>query len=81
MRRLLDATARRRALAYGVLNDPATGRCCAMGAFWDDNPGASVETALVDEVAGVNDSVPESATDFERWQHVRRWIKSKVGGY
>ena len=74
-----DAIARRRSLAYGKLDDDETGRHCAMGAFWDENPSAVVGNELIDQVSAINDSVPPEATDFERWQHVWRWVRSQVG--
>lgn len=49
-----------------------------MGAFWDANPGAVVETALTDEIAAINDSIPPTATPKERWQHVMRWLRWKL---
>lgn len=72
-----DAVAKRKILGYGKLHDSA-GRPCAMGAFWDDNPKATVSTALVDEVAAVNDSIPPSATPQERWKKVNSWLRWKL---
>jgi len=50
-----------------------------MGAYWERNPTEVVDNSLIDEVAAVNDSVPPEATDFERWRHVRRWLKHQLG--
>jgi hypothetical protein len=49
-----------------------------MGAFWADNPGAVVNDALLDEVARVNDSIPETATPHERWKKVNSWLRFKI---
>lgn len=72
-----DSVARRRSLGYGRLHD-ANGRSCAIGAFWDDNPKATLRSSLIDEVAAVNDSVPASATPHERWKKVNSWLRWKI---
>lgn len=70
------SVAKRRSLIHGKLH--AGGKHCAMGAFWTDNPRATLQTALIDEVAAVNDSVPPSATPKERWQRVHSWLRWKI---
>lgn len=77
LRRVYDAVRKRRTLAYGKL-DAADGHC-AMGCFWDDNPGTVVATKVLDQVAAVNDSVPPTATRSERRKHVMRWLEWKLG--
>ena len=72
-----NAVERRGSLVYGQLNDKRGGHC-AIGAFWADNPGTTLTTDLIDEVAAVNDSVPPTATPKERWLTVRRWLRWKV---
>ena len=72
-----DAVARRKVLIYGRLHDNR-GRHCAIGAFWQDNPNAALNSALIDEVAAVNDSVPPTATPQERWKKVNSWIRWKL---
>jgi hypothetical protein len=72
-----DSVERRRGLIYGRLDDE-NGEHCAIGAFWADNPKAVLYSSLVDEVAAVNDSVPESATPQERWKKVRNWLRWKI---
>lgn len=72
-----DAVARRRSLIFGRLHD-GTGKHCAMGAFWADNPKAIVNSSLVDEVAAVNDSIPKTATPHERWKKVNSWLRWKM---
>jgi hypothetical protein len=71
-----DSVARRRSLIYGRLE--AHGKYCAIGAFFHDNPNAELATALIDEVAAVNDSVPRSATPKERWKKVNEWLRFKT---
>lgn len=71
-----DSVAKRRSLAFGQLRNNK--HSCAMGAFWDDNPNAIVNTALVDEVAAVNDSIPKTATPHERWKKVNSWLRWKI---
>lgn len=72
-----DAVARRRSLIHGRLHD-GRGHHCALGSFWEDNPGHALNTALIEEVAAVNDSVPPSATPKERWKKVNEWLRWKV---
>lgn len=72
-----DSVAKRRSLIHGRLHDNK-GHHCAMGAFWTDNPGATVHARLVDEVAAVNDSIPPSATPRERWKKVNSWLRWKL---
>lgn len=72
-----DSVAKRRGLIHGRLHD-GRGHHCAIGAFWDDNPLASLNSSLVDEVAAVNDSVPPTATMRERWQKVNSWLRWKI---
>jgi hypothetical protein len=55
-----NSVARRRSLIFGRLHDGA-GNHCAMGAFWADNPKTAVNAALIDEVAAVNDSIPQDS--------------------
>jgi hypothetical protein len=72
-----DSVARRRELIYGQLDD-GYGNHCAIGAFWADNPRTTLNSALIDEVAAVNDSVPPSATAKERWKKVNSWLRFKI---
>ena len=72
-----DAVARRRSLIHGRLHGPNNSHC-AIGAFWADNPGMTLHTSLIDEVAAVNDSVPTSATTTERWKKVNEWLRWKI---
>lgn len=74
---IMESVKARRALIYGKLDD-AYGGHCALGCFWADNPKAALNTALIDEVAAVNDSVPPSATPQERWKKVNGWLRWKL---
>lgn len=60
IRHIYDAVRKRRSLGFGKL-DTDDGKHCAMGCFWEDNPGTVIGTKLVDEIAAVNDSVPPDA--------------------
>lgn len=71
------SVSRRRSLIHGRLKD-GEGHYCAIGAFWEDHPGTTLHTALIDEVAAVNDSVPLSATAKERWKTVNSWLRFKL---
>lgn len=72
-----DAVAKRRLLIHGRLDD-GYGNHCAIGAFWEDNPGTTLRSSLIDEVAAVNDSIPPSATPKERWKKVNSWLRFKI---
>lgn len=72
-----DAVARRRSLIHGRLDGPNNSHC-AIGAFWEDNPGKTLKSSLIDEVAAVNDSVPPTASTRERWKKVNEWLRWKV---
>ena len=72
-----DAVDRRNMLGHGALFDRSVGAHCAIGAFWKDNPGCTLSSALIDEVAAVNDSVP-NASPKQRWLKTRSWLRWKV---
>jgi hypothetical protein len=72
-----DSVARRKSLIFGRLHDGYGGHC-AIGSFWADNPKITLHSALIDEVAAVNDSVPVSATPYERWKKVNSWLRWKI---
>lgn len=74
---IAQSVAKRRELIYGRLHGPADGHC-AIGAFWTDNPGATLHSSLIDEVAAVNDSVPPTSTPKERWKKVNSWLRWKM---
>ena len=72
-----NSVAHVRGLIHGRLHDGRGGHC-AMGQFWTENPGATVSSSLVDEVAAVNDSISPSATPHERWKKVNSWLRFKI---
>lgn len=72
-----DSVAKRRKLIYGKLHD-GKGNHCAIGCLWADNPNLTLRTALIDEVAAINDSIPANATPHERWKKVNTWLKWKL---
>lgn len=72
-----DAVARRRSLIHGRLDGPHNSHC-AIGAFWADNPGQTLRSSLIDEVAAVNDSVPPTRSTQERWKKVNEWLRWKI---
>lgn len=74
---ILQAVSRRRSLIRGKLDDD-NGKHCALGCFWADSPTAALNTALVDEVAIYNDSIPKSVSGKERWKRVRTWLRWKI---
>lgn len=72
-----DSVARRRSLIFGKLHN-AQGESCAIGCFFDDNPRATLSSALIDEVAAVNDSIPPTVSAHERWKKVNSWLRWKI---
>jgi len=74
---ILDSVERRGKLIHGRLHGP-NGLHCAIGAFWADNPGITLSSNLINEVAAVNDSLGPNATPKERWSKVRSWLRWKL---
>ena len=72
-----NSVAKRRSLIRGRLHDGAGGHC-ALGCFWTDNKNTPINSALLDEVAAVNDSVPKTATPHQRWKVVNGWLRWKL---
>jgi hypothetical protein len=72
-----DSVAKRKGLIYGKLRGDE-GEYCAIGAFWADHPGVTLHTALIDEVAAVNDSVGPKASPQTRWKKVNSWLRFKI---
>ncbi len=62
-------------LIHGQLHK--CGESCAIGSFWDVNPKLALSVHLIDEIAAVNDSVP-NATPRQRKLHVSRWLRWKL---
>lgn len=63
------------ALIHGRLH--AHGESCAIGSFWDVNPQCALYTDFIDEVAAVNDSLPNASAKARR-THVLRWLKWRL---
>jgi len=73
---ICDAVARRKELIHGHLYD--NGGCCAVGAFWRDNPGTVLNSDLIDEVAGYNDSIPVTESPKVRHKKVLSWLRWRL---
>lgn len=63
-------------LIHGKL-DNNVGEHCAIGSYFDVNPKTALDTALIDEVAAVNDSMPKG-TLKQRKTMVARWLRWKL---
>lgn len=66
------AVARRRSLIHGSLH--LEDKHCALGCFWEDNPGTALEASLVNEISAMNDATPR-ATPKQRWKRMYRWLR------
>lgn len=55
----------------------ANGQSCAVGAFWDDNPGLALSWKVIDEVALYNDSV-KTGSPAQRRRKVLAWLNWKL---
>ena len=69
------SVAKRRSLIHGQLH--RGNRHCALGCFWQDNPGAILSNRLIEEVAAVNDSV-RNLSAHQRWKKVNGWLRWKI---
>ena len=72
---IYNAVKSKNALISGKLH--AHGESCAIGSFWDVNPELALKHTLIDEVAAVNDSVP-NASAKQRRLVVLRWLRWKL---
>ena len=70
-----DAVERRRGLIHGQLRN--VNGVCAIGAFFDDNKHLALHTAIIEEVAGYNDSM-RSLTPYQRGLKMLRWLTAKL---
>lgn len=80
---ILNAVEQQRGLIHGKLEAP--GGYCAIGSYFHTNKGTSLPDALIDEVAAVNDSMPQ-LTPVQRKKKMMQWLKWKLadlgmGGY
>lgn len=71
----LNAVKTKRGLAHGQLHK--CGESCAVGSYFDVNPNCYFPGGLTDEVAAVNDSMP-NATPRARKVMVMRWLRWKL---
>lgn len=62
-------------LVHGRLE--TNGDFCAIGSYFDINDKTALPSALIDEVAAVNDSVPHLSMR-QRKVHVARWLRWKL---
>lgn len=72
---ILSAVQTQAGLVHGKLHDH--GESCAIGSYFDINGNTSLPESLIDEVAAVNDSVPNFSA-AKRKQYVARWLKWKL---
>ncbi len=72
---ILQAVEIQDGLIHGRLD--ADGAHCAIGSYFDINTKTTLPTALVDEVAAVNDSMP-TLTTKQRKVRVARWLRWKL---
>lgn len=55
----------------------ANGESCALGSYWDVNKKCTLGWDVINEIAAVNDSVP-NATPKQRRAYVLRWLGWKL---
>ncbi len=72
---IYNAVKSKAALIHGTLH--AQGESCAIGSFWDVNPKLTLHESLIDEVAAVNDSMP-NVSARQRRSVVLRWLRWKL---
>lgn len=72
---ILKAVEPSKGLIHGKLHDH--GEHCAIGNYFEAQPETSLPSALIDEVAAVNDSVP-GATMRQRKLLVVKWLKWRL---
>lgn len=63
-------------LIHGRLHDDF-GHHCAIGSFWKNSPNMALPSALIDEVAAINDSCA-MLTPKQRRNSVLRWLRWKL---
>jgi hypothetical protein len=73
---IFTAVQQQQGLIHGRLRD-STGASCAIGSYFNMNHQTSLPNALIDEVAAVNDSVPQYSR-AKRRHHVLRWLRWKL---
>lgn len=65
-------------LCYGQLHDPKSGYSCAVGTLWDANDKLVLNSAVIDEIAGVNDMFDGRETPRQRKLRVLRWLRLQI---
>ena len=78
---IYQAVAKRRTLIRGQLVELKTGKHCAMGCFWADNPKSVLPNFIIDEISFVNDSLSARAMPKTRWRLVMRYLSRKLEAY
>lgn len=63
-------------LIHGKLHD-GHGEHCAIGNYFERHDNTSLPASLIDEVAAVNDSVP-NLSKRQRKLHVAKWLRWKL---
>ena len=64
-------------LLHGKLRNHR-GQACSVGRYFNDHPGTTLPTRVVDEVASVNDSMP-TKTMAQRKRAMLRWLRWRMG--
>lgn len=70
-----NAVKSKSALIHGKLH--LHGESCAIGSVWDVNPNIALKADFIDEIAAVNDSIPNASAKARR-NHVLRWLQWKL---
>lgn len=74
---IYEAVRRSPGLLHGHLNDDH-GEHCAVGRYFAPGHQPCLPSALVDEVAAVNDSVPDKTPPKQRRLFVLRWLRWRL---
>lgn len=72
---IFNAVQSKDGLIHGHLHEG--GASCAIGAYFDINDHTALSSAIIDEVATVNDSAP-TLTPKQRKRMVTRWLRWKL---
>lgn len=72
---ILNAVESRKGLIHGELE--IRGEYCAIGSYFHTNNRVALPSDLIDEVAAVNDSMPQ-LTPIQRKKRMMRWLKWKL---
>ena len=77
LKKVYRSVRKRRKLIHGKLRD-GCGGVCAVGALYDDYPSVVLYTSWIDEIATINDAIPKEASEYQRREFVRTWLKTKL---